>query len=105
MTRLTWVQAAYDTALTGITCKFEPIAQMRDAQLVAVPERRPSVDALAVDPCTVRTAQVANDDLVVAHRQAAIAPRDARRVDPDVAVVMAADDGQDAGQVDIRVAA
>ena len=70
--------------------QFESIQERPDGQFVAGLQAG-FIDHLTIDPNLVPATQVAHEDPVVGHRQAAMAPRDLGLVDANVALEVTAD--------------
>ena len=73
---------------------------MGDRELVSRPEP-PHLHALAVDPDAVGAPQVAHHQLVFVLRHAAVMTGDTQRIEPGIALGMAADDHHGAIQGDV----
>ncbi len=71
-----------------------------DRELVAVFERLFAADALAVDVCSIGTAQVAKHELSADLVKLAMAPAHLRRLDADDTVVVATEAGDVVGQLE-----
>src|SRR5262249_43653771 len=84
----------------GATAPLDAVADVGDRQLVARLEPA-RLHPLAVDPDAVGAPQVADENLAVDLAHAAMPPRDPDRVEPGVALRMAADDDQGAIQEDV----
>ena len=85
----------------GRVADFEAVAEVGDRQLLSRPHHAVA-DAMPIDECPVGAAQVADDERNLVEGQAAVAPRHARRADPNVASATAPDHRQDVRQVDVR---